>query len=87
VLNEPARGMGEMMSERDEKTMVKKNWRTRLRWIGLLLSFLASLLTAWRYSWEWAVIVLIVMIIANLILYIITVVREMSEIQVPPGDT
>ncbi len=75
------------MPQEDEKTVAKKGWRTRLRWIGLLLSFLASLLTAWRYSWELAVVVLVVVIIAYLVLYLITVAREMSEIQEPPRDT
>jgi len=75
------------MPQGDEKTMAKKGWRTQLRWIGLLLSFLASLLTAWRYSWELAVIVLIVVIIVSLIFYLVKVAREMSEIQEPPSDT
>ncbi len=52
---------------------LKKEFKKKLGCVGILCSFLASLLTAWRASWEWAVVVLIVTIMVLIGFYIVTV--------------
>jgi hypothetical protein len=63
---------------------VKKETRKKLRYVAGILGFLATLLSAWRVSWEWAVGVFIFLIIVFIGLYIITVRREMKAIDEPP---